>query len=59
MQEAYRRSCLALLRAKQSVEAKDAPVSLEAARGILAFMYSAWTDQKCCDVVIKAAGGEW
>jgi len=53
----YRRSNLAHLRAKKRMKADDDPTFLEGTRRILDFMYKAWQDQKCCDVVIKANGG--
>src|SRR5206468_3774159 len=36
----------------------DDSTFLEGARRIFDFMYNAWQDQKCCDVIVKANGGD-
>lgn len=58
MQDLYRRSSLAIIRAKKRMKNDDDPTFLDGAKRILDFMYNAWQEQKCCDVVIKVQGGE-
>jgi len=57
MNEMYRQSSLALLRAKKRTKTSDDPTFLEGARRVLDFMYSCWQEQKCCDVLVTAKGG--